>query len=80
MRGLTSIVTDAFGIAIVALAPIPLLKNMAIAGAFWSIVTVVVGLILTPVLLSYIPVSSKFLEHMEEERLKEETRKGWANH
>ena len=79
MPGLTSIVTDAFGIAIVALAPIPLLQSMAISGAFWSIVTVVVGLILTPVLLSYIPVSSKFLEHMEQERLKEESRKGLAN-
>ncbi len=76
MPGLTSIVTDAFGIAIVALAPIPLLQSMAIAGAFWSIVTVVVGLILTPVLLSYVPISPAFLEHMERERLKEEERKG----
>lgn len=80
MPGLTSIITDAFGIAIVALAPIPLLQSMAIAGAFWSIVTVVVGLILTPVLLSYVPISPTFLEHMEGERLKEEQRKGLANH
>jgi len=80
MPGLTSIITDAFGIAIVALAPIPLLRDMAIAGAFWSIVTVVVGLILTPVLLSYIPISQKFIAHMEEERLKERERKGLANH
>lgn len=79
MPGLTSIITDAFGIAIVALAPIPLLRNMSIAGAFWSVVTVAVGLILTPVLLSYIPISPPFLEHMERERLKEEQRKGLAN-
>jgi len=80
MPGLTSIITDAFGIAIVAFAPIPLLRDMAIAGAFWSIVTVVVGLILTPVLLSYVPISSKFIAHMEDERLKEQDRKGLANH
>lgn len=79
MPGLTSIITDAFGIAIVALAPIPLLRNMSIAGAFWSVVTVAVGLILTPVLLSYVPISPPFLEHMERERLKEEQRKGLAN-
>ena len=79
MAGLTSIVTDAFGIAIVALAPIPLLQNMAIAGAFWSIVTVVVGLILTPILLSYVPISPKFIAHMEIESLKEKERRGIAN-
>jgi len=80
MAGLTSIITDAFGIAIVALAPIPVLKNMAIAGAFWSIITVIVGLILTPVLLSYVPISPKFVEQMERERLIDERREGFANH
>ncbi len=79
MAGLTSIITDAFGIAIVALAPIPVLKNMAIAGAFWSIITVIVGLILTPVLLSYVPISSKFVEQMERERIADERREGFAN-
>jgi len=79
MAGLTSIITDAFGIAIVALAPIPLLRNMAIAGAFWSIVTVVVGLIFTPILLSYVPISPKFIAHMEKEGIKEKERRGLAN-
>ena len=79
MAGLTSIVTDAFGIAIVALAPIPVLQNMAIAGAFWSIITVVVGLILTPVLLSYVPISPQFIKQMERERLTDERREGFAN-
>jgi hypothetical protein len=79
MAGLTSIVTDAFGIAIVALAPIPVLQNMAIAGAFWSIITVIVGLILTPVLLSYVPISPRFVEQMKKERLIDERREGFAN-
>ncbi len=77
--GLTSIITDAFGIAIVAIVPIPLLRNVAIACAFWSIITVLIGLILTPVLLAYCPISKKFLKHMEKERAKEKQRTGLAN-
>ena len=79
LPGLTSIVTDAFGVAIVAITPVPVLQRIAITGAFWSIVTVIVGLILTPVLLSYVPVSKKFLNHIQALRLKDEQRKGWEN-
>jgi hypothetical protein len=78
--GLTSIVTDAFGVAIVAITPVPVLQRIAITGAFWSIVTVIVGLILTPVLLSYIPVSEKFLLHIKNLRRKDAERRGWENH
>jgi predicted RND superfamily exporter protein len=80
LAGLTSVVTDAFGIAIVAIVPIPLLRNVAVACAFWSFITVFIGLILTPILLTYTPLSSRFMKHMEQERLKEEQRKGLANH
>jgi hypothetical protein len=79
LPGLTSIVTDAFGVAIVAITPVPVLQRIAITGAFWSIVTVIVGLILTPVLLSYVPVSKKFLNHIQSLRLKDEQRRGWEN-
>ena len=65
LAGLTSVITDAFGIAIVAIVPIPLLRNMAIACTFWSIITVFIGLILTPLLLTYTPVSKKFLQHID---------------
>ena len=57
LPGVTSIVTDAFGIAIVAITPVPMLKSMAIAGAFWSVITVIIGLILTPIVMTYMPVS-----------------------
>ena len=77
--GLTSIVTDAFGIAIVAITPVPMLQHMAIAGAFWSFITVIVGLIMTPVLMTYVPVSAKFLAHIEREQKKDELRRGFAN-
>ena len=62
LPGLTSIITDAFGIAIIAITPVPVLQHIAIAGAFWSVITVIVGLILTPVLLTYVPVSPKLLQ------------------
>ncbi len=65
LPGLISILTDAFGIAIVAITPVPVLQHIAIAGAFWSVVTVIVGLILTPVLLTYVPVSPKLLKHIQ---------------
>ncbi len=77
--GLTSIVTDAFGIAIVAITPVPMLQHMAIAGAFWSFITVIIGLIMTPVLMTYVPVSAKFLAHIEREQKKDELRQGLAN-
>ena len=79
LPGLTSIITDAFGVAIVAITPVPVLQHIAIAGAFWSIITVIVGLILTPVLLTYVPVSPKLLKHIEHLQLQDEQRKGWEN-
>jgi len=79
LAGLTSVITDAFGIAIVAIVTIPLLRNIAIACAFWSIITVFIGLILTPILLTYVPISGKFLKHIEKERTKEKNRTGFAN-
>ena len=77
--GLTSIMTDAFGIAIVAITPVPVLQRIAVTGAFWSVVTVIVGQILTPVLLTYVPVSPKLFRHIQKVRLQDEQRKGWEN-
>jgi len=79
LAGLTSVITDAFGIAIVAIVPIPLLRNVAIACAFWSIITVFIGLILTPIMMTYVPISKRFLRRIEMEREREEKRLGWAN-
>jgi predicted RND superfamily exporter protein len=57
--GVTGIVTDAFGIALVAIAAIPILQNMAIACSFWSIATVILSLLFTPLILSYIRPSKR---------------------
>ena len=77
--GVTSIITDSFGIAIIAIIPIPMLQRIAIAGGFWSIITVIIGLLLTPVLLSYAPVSQNFINHIRTLQLKNEQRTGWEN-
>ncbi|MEI6126095.1 MAG: MMPL family transporter, partial [Pseudomonadota bacterium] len=62
--GLASIVTDALGIALVALAVIPALVNMAIVCSFWFLATTIMSLVMTPVVLSYIPSSERFVQQV----------------
>jgi hypothetical protein len=64
--GLTSIITDCLGIAVVAIAPIPILQKIAISCAFWSIATTILALILTPLMLSYIPESKRLVSQLGE--------------
>jgi uncharacterized protein len=58
--GLLSVVTDAGGILVVALAPIPLLQKSAVIGAIWVSCIAVTGVILTPVLLSWVRRPDRF--------------------
>ncbi|MDP8254342.1 MAG: MMPL family transporter [Candidatus Alcyoniella australis] len=53
--GLLSIFTDAAGVFIVIVTPIPLMEKLALMGSFWVISIIVSDLILNPILLSYIP-------------------------
>lgn len=57
--GITGIITDSFGISLVAIAAIPILQKAAIVCALWAIPTLIIALLFTPVLLSFIPPSSK---------------------
>jgi len=57
--GITGIVTDSLGIALVAIAAIPILQKISIVCALWALPTLIIALLLTPVLLSFIPVSEK---------------------
>lgn len=59
MAGVTGIVTDTFGIALVAIAAIPLLQKTAITCILWTLPSLFIALIFTPVLLSFVPVSKK---------------------
>jgi hypothetical protein len=58
--GILAVITDAGGVLMVALAPIPLLQKTAIIGAIWVSCITVTGVILTPVLLSYVRQPRKY--------------------
>jgi len=76
--GLTSIITDAFGIAIVAIATIPILTVMSISCAFWSIATVILSLLFAPLLLSYFSTSKRMIAQLEEDERKK-AQKNWLD-
>jgi hypothetical protein len=71
--GLASIVTDALGIALVALAMIPALVNMAVVCSFWFLATTIMSMVMTPIVLSYIPSSPRFVQQVNMS-LRQETR------
>ena len=76
--GLTSIITDAFGIAIVAIATIPILTVMSISCAFWSIATVILSLLFAPLMLSYFPTSKRMTAQFAEDERKR-AKKNWLD-
>ena len=57
--GITGIVTDSLGIGLVAIAAIPILQKVSIVCALWAIPTLIIALLFTPVMLSFVPVSEK---------------------
>jgi predicted RND superfamily exporter protein len=63
--GVTGIVTDALGIGLIAIAAIPILQNIAIACAFWSVATIILALLFTPLVLSYIKPSKRLMAQVE---------------
>ncbi|MEE8325755.1 MAG: MMPL family transporter, partial [candidate division NC10 bacterium] len=56
MPGSVSILTDAIGLTILLVAPMPILTKLAIAGSFWVISNIVSVEILDPILCCYFPV------------------------
>jgi hypothetical protein len=67
--GLTSIITDAFGILVIIIAPIPILVRLGVVGTFWIITNIVSVLILAPIIFTYIPVPKKIREEKSEDLL-----------
>ncbi len=63
--GVTGIITDAMGIGLVAIAAIPILQNISIACAFWSVATIILALLFTPLALSYIRPSKRLAAQIE---------------
>ncbi|NOZ02031.1 MAG: MMPL family transporter, partial [Deltaproteobacteria bacterium] len=57
--GIVGIVTDALGILMVWLTPIPLMQKLAVMGSFWVLSIIFTDMIFNPVLLSYLPPPKK---------------------
>jgi predicted RND superfamily exporter protein len=55
MPGSISIVTDAIGLTVLLVAPMPILTKLAIAGSFWVLSNLVTVVILDPILCCYFP-------------------------
>lgn len=55
MPGSVSIVTDAIGLTVLLVAPMPILTKLAIAGSFWVLSNLVTVVILDPILCCYFP-------------------------
>jgi len=56
--GFAGILTDASGIIVIALTPIPILQKICLSCAFWAFATVIIAMILVPILLSYMPIKT----------------------
>ena len=53
--GLLAIVTDAAGVLVIFLTPIPLMQKLAVMGGFWVISIIFSDMLFNPILLSYFP-------------------------
>ena len=53
--GVGGIVCDAAGILLIGLAPVPIIRKLAIIGGFWSLSLVVTAILFSFLLLSYLP-------------------------
>ncbi|HXG52566.1 MAG TPA: MMPL family transporter [candidate division Zixibacteria bacterium] len=56
MPGSVSILTDAIGLTVLLLAPMPILTKLAIGGSFWVLSNLFTVVVLDPVLCCYFPV------------------------
>jgi uncharacterized protein len=54
--GFAGIITDASGIIVIALTPIPILQKITLSCAFWAFATLIIAMMLVPILLSYMPI------------------------
>ena len=54
--GFAGILTDAAGIAVLAVIPIPMLQKLGVISAFWALTTVFTVLLMNPLALMYLPL------------------------
>jgi predicted RND superfamily exporter protein len=53
--GILGILTDAAGLFFVAIAPIPVMEKAALVSGFWALSLIPANVLLTPILLSFLP-------------------------
>ncbi len=53
--GMVSIITDAAGVILVFLTPIPLMQKLAVMGGFWVLSIIISDVIFNPIFLSFLP-------------------------
>lgn len=63
--GILGLVTDAGGMILVAITPIPLLQKIAIVGTMWVTTIIIGSVVLTPVLLSWTRNPKKFAHSID---------------
>jgi hypothetical protein len=63
--GLVGILTDALGVLVVWLTPIPLMQKLAVMGSFWVLSIIVTDMIFNPVLLSFLPAPRRRADRAE---------------
>ncbi len=78
--GILGLLTDGLGVLTIAVATIPLMRNLAVYGSFWVLTIYVSSIVLSPVLASLMPpphashVDRKKLEALGEDATHEEIR------
>jgi len=77
--GITGIVTDSFGITLVAIAAIPILQQISLVCVLWTIPTLIIALIFTPLFLSFTPVSRRLITQFEKRKEKGESESGLSD-
>lgn len=66
--GALGIITDALGILLIAVAPIPAMQKMAYLCSFWAIGILFTGLIFTPLIISFFPPPRNIAEITDSEQ------------
>ncbi len=51
--GLLGIVTDALGIILIAVAPVPMMQKLALLCGFWAFSNIITGLLFTPIFIAF---------------------------
>jgi len=60
MPGSISILTDAIGLTVLLVAPMPILTKLAIAGSFWVLSNLFTVVVLDPILCCYFPTPHRY--------------------